>query len=73
MLLYPAGTPKAVIDATHAALTAVAVQPEVEQKLVSLGLQPRASKSPEEAAAYLRSEYKNWGDIVKRSGIPKEL
>ena len=45
---------KMLIDATHAALTAVAVQPEVEQKLVSLGLQPRASTSPEEAAAYLR-------------------
>jgi tripartite-type tricarboxylate transporter receptor subunit TctC len=73
MLLYPAGTPKALIDATHAALTAVTAQAEVEQKLVSLGLQPRASKNPEEAAAYLRSEYKNWGDIVKRSGIPKEM
>lgn len=73
MVLYPAGTPKAVVDATHAALNAVASQPEVEQKLVSLGLQPRSSKTPDEAAAYLRSEYKNWGEIVKRSGVPKEL
>jgi tripartite-type tricarboxylate transporter receptor subunit TctC len=73
MVLYPAGTPKAVVDATHSALNAVASQPEVEQKLVSLGLQPRSSKTPEEAAVYLRSEYKNWGEIVKRSGVPKEL
>jgi tripartite-type tricarboxylate transporter receptor subunit TctC len=62
-----------VVDATHSALNAVASQPEVEQKLVSLGLQPRSSKTPEEAAVYLRSEYKNWGEIVKRSGVPKEL
>jgi tripartite-type tricarboxylate transporter receptor subunit TctC len=73
MVLYPTGTPKAVVDATHAALNAVASQPEVEQKLVSLGLQPRSSKTPDEAAVYLRSEYKNWGEIVKRSGVPKEL
>jgi tripartite-type tricarboxylate transporter receptor subunit TctC len=73
MVLYPAGTPKAVVEATHAALNAVASQPDVEQKLVSLGLQPRSSKTPDEAAAYLRSEYKNWGEIVKRSGVPKEM
>jgi tripartite-type tricarboxylate transporter receptor subunit TctC len=73
MALYPAGTPKPIIEATYAAISAIAGQSDVEQKLMSLGLQPRYSKSPDEAANYLRSEYKNWGDIVKRSGIQKEM
>jgi tripartite-type tricarboxylate transporter receptor subunit TctC len=30
------------------------------------------SRTPDEAAAYLRSEYKNWGEIVKRSGVEME-
>jgi tripartite-type tricarboxylate transporter receptor subunit TctC len=73
MALYPAGTPKPIIEATYAAISAMAGQSDLEQKLMSLGLQPRYSKSPDEAANYLRSEYKNWGDIVKRSGIQKEM
>ena len=72
MLLYPVGTPKPMIQATYAALMSVMGQAEVEQKMISLGLQPRLSSSPEESAAYLRSEYITWGEIVKRSGLEKE-
>jgi tripartite-type tricarboxylate transporter receptor subunit TctC len=72
MLLYPAGTPKAIVNATYATLGTITRNAEVEQKLISIGLQPRSSNSPEEATAYLRSEFKNWGDIVKRSGVQME-
>lgn len=61
------------MNATYAALGTLANNSEVEQKLLSLGLLPRHSNSPEEAANYLRSEFKNWGDIVKRSGLEKEV
>ena len=72
MLLYPVGTPKAMVQSTYAALMSVMGQTEVEQKMISLGLQPRLSNSSDEAAAYLRSEYITWGEIVKRSGLEKE-
>jgi tripartite-type tricarboxylate transporter receptor subunit TctC len=72
MLLYPAGTPKATGRATFNALKSVMSLPETEQKLTATGLQTRTSNSPEEANAYLKSELANWGDVVKRSGIPKE-
>jgi len=72
MMLYPAGTSKELVKTTYNALHSVMAQPDMEQKLVSLGLQPRTSNNPEEAAAYLRSELKNWGEIVKRSGLEKE-
>lgn len=72
MLLYPAGTPKTLVNSTYATLGGIARNAEVEQKLISLGLQPRSSNSPEEAATYLRNEFKNWGEIVKRSGVQLE-
>ena len=72
MMLYPAGTPKDHIKTIHTALNGLMAQAELEQKLVSLGLQPRTSANPDEASAYLRSELKNWGEIVKRSGLEKE-
>jgi tripartite-type tricarboxylate transporter receptor subunit TctC len=72
MLLYPAGTPKFLVNSTYATISGISRNAEVEQKLISLGLQPRASNSPEEAASYLRSEFKNWGEIVKRSGVQLE-
>jgi len=72
MMLYPAGTSKEIVNATFKAINAIVANPEVDQKLVSLGLQPRISHSSEEAASYLRSEFKNWGEIVKRSGVERE-
>lgn len=72
MIIYPAGTPKAIVNSTYAALSKVMSSPEVEQSLLTIGCIPRVSKSPEEAAAYLRNEYKHWGDAVKASGVKLE-
>jgi len=72
MLLVPTGTPKSLVQATFTAMNSIATKPEVEDKLISLGLQPRFSNSPDEAQAYLRSEYAYWGEVVKRSNIEKE-
>lgn len=73
MLLYPAGTPKAIVNATYSALMSVTGNTEVQEKLISLGLQPRSSSSPQEAAGYLRAELKKWGEIVRRAGLEKEM
>jgi tripartite-type tricarboxylate transporter receptor subunit TctC len=68
MFIYPAGTPKPVITTTFDAVNAIVRAPEVEQRLISIGLIPRLSASPEEAAAYIRTEFKSWGEVVRRSG-----
>jgi tripartite-type tricarboxylate transporter receptor subunit TctC len=72
MVLYPAGASKALVQGTFTEFNAAARDPEVEQKLITAGLLPRFSANPDEAAAYLRSEYKSWGDVVKRSGVTLE-
>lgn len=72
MMLYPAGTPKDIVGSSFKAINTIVGNPEVEQKLISLGLQPRSSNNPDEAGNYLRAEFKNWGEIVKRSGVERE-
>jgi tripartite-type tricarboxylate transporter receptor subunit TctC len=69
MLVYPAGTPKQVVQTTFEALNKVVKQPETQQKMIAIGAIPRTSASPEEAAAYVKSEVSYWAEIVKRSGV----
>lgn len=68
MFLYPAGTPKPIVQGTFEQVNKIVREPDIDQKLQTIGLLPRISKSPDEAAAYMRAEYKKWGDVVKRSG-----
>jgi tripartite-type tricarboxylate transporter receptor subunit TctC len=72
MAMYPAGTARALVQASFVEINAAARDADVEQKLVTAGLQPRFSTSPEDAAAYLRSEFKAWGEVVRRSGVTLE-
>jgi tripartite-type tricarboxylate transporter receptor subunit TctC len=68
MVIYPAGTPAATVRSTFTALNTAMHTPEVEQRLMAIGALPRYSKSPKEADTFLRSEFKSWGEVVKRSG-----
>jgi tripartite-type tricarboxylate transporter receptor subunit TctC len=72
MLLYPAGAAKALVHSTFTEMNTAAHDAELEVKLANAGLLPRFSASPEEAAAYLRSEFRSWGEVVKRSGVTLE-
>ena len=69
MLIYPAGTPKTVVQTTFEALNTVVKQPETRQKMIAIGAIPRTSSSPEEASAYVKSEVSYWAEVVKRSGV----
>ena len=60
------------MQSTFTEINAAARDPEVEQKLITAGLLPRYGASPEEATAYLHSEFKSWGEVVKRSGVALE-
>ena len=72
MMLYPAGTPKAHLQSVHQSVNSIMKQPEVQARMLSIGLQPRLSSSVEETDEYLKTEYQFWADVVKRSGVPKE-
>jgi tripartite-type tricarboxylate transporter receptor subunit TctC len=66
-LVAPAGTPEAIINRINAETLQVLALPEVRQKLFGLGLEPLGS-TPAEFAAFIRSEIKRLGEVVKASG-----
>ena len=69
-VLAPAGTPRAVIDTLNQASIATVTTPEVQSRLVALGIdvEPMA---PEQLAAKLTSEYERWGKVVKAAGMTR--
>lgn len=69
MLIYPAGTAKPLVESTFEAMGKAMRTTEVEQKLLQAGAIPRYSNSPVEAEALVKSEFKSWGEVVKRSGV----
>jgi tripartite-type tricarboxylate transporter receptor subunit TctC len=72
MAIYATGgTPKAVIDRLNKALVDVLKQPEVRQKLTSLGFEVTGT-SPDELAAIMRADSAKWGPVIQASGFKTE-
>ena len=67
-MMAPAGTPREIIVRLHTDITRALVQPELVQTLVTAGIEPAVSASPEELAAFLRVEISKWAKVVKASG-----
>jgi tripartite-type tricarboxylate transporter receptor subunit TctC len=70
-LVAPAATPKEVIATLHRAMMATLSDPEVRKSLTALGMDV-AGNTPDELAAYIRSEIPKWAAIVKASGATLE-
>jgi tripartite-type tricarboxylate transporter receptor subunit TctC len=66
-LVAPAGTPKTVIATLHRAVIAALGDPAVRKSLADLGVDI-VGDSPEEFAAYIKTEIPKWTAIVKSSG-----
>jgi len=70
-VLAPAGTPEPIIRHYHAELGRILAMPDVREKLAGLGAEV-VGNSPEEFAAYIRSEIDKWGQAVRASGATPE-
>jgi len=66
-LFAPAGTPKEVVGALHAAVGKAMATPALRAQLTALGIEP-AYGTPEEFAALIKAELPKWAEIVKKSG-----
>ncbi|MEI9898858.1 MAG: tripartite tricarboxylate transporter substrate binding protein [Hyphomicrobium sp.] len=71
-VMAPAKTPRATINALHAAFTKVLADPDVKAKLDKFGIEPFILPTPEEADAYIRADSARWEALVKSSGIKFE-
>ncbi|HZM45794.1 MAG TPA: tripartite tricarboxylate transporter substrate binding protein [Burkholderiales bacterium] len=69
--MAPAGTPKEVIARLHKEIVAILNQPEIKERFARDGAEVVAG-SPEDFAAYIRSEAVKWAKVVKAAGIKPE-
>jgi tripartite-type tricarboxylate transporter receptor subunit TctC len=70
-LVAPAGTPKDIINTLYRAVTEALKAGEVRQALNGLGVDV-IGNSPDEFAAYIRSEIPKWAAVIKASGAKLE-
>ena len=66
-----AGTPQPIIDTLNKALHDVLADPEVKQKLLTLGIDSRAS-TPAEMSQQLQNDEQQWAAVIEHAGIEKK-
>lgn len=69
MIMVPAGTPRAIVDRLHAAITQVLASSEMRRQFASIGATSLPALSPDETLALLRSESERWGRVVRAANI----
>lgn len=67
----PAKTPKAVIDILNREINSAIAVPELRQRLIGVGVEPRAS-TPQQLHDLLVSETAKWKKVVEAAHIPMQ-
>ncbi len=70
-IYVPAGTPRTIVNQLNAAINRTVQQPEVRERLVSLGLVP-VGGTPAALGDHLKSEIARWTKVVREAGIKLE-
>ena len=68
-IVAPAGTPREVVNKLHGSIKKVLAMPEVREKLLAAGIKPASSNSPEEFAAFIRSQAETRAKVIQAVGI----
>ena len=63
----PAGVPREVVTAVHAAMAEIIRRPDVQRKLDELGISPRAMSSAD-FQAFVSNQVSAWAPAVRASG-----
>ena len=69
--MVPSATPRPIIERLHKATVTVLEMTDVRQTLLDQGIEV-APGSPEQFAAYIKSETGKWVRVIKASGIKVE-
>jgi len=70
-VLLPAGAPKEVVSALHQAIAQAVATPKVKEQYFKAGADA-TSNTPDEFAAYIKSEIDKWRKVVQSAHIPLE-
>jgi tripartite-type tricarboxylate transporter receptor subunit TctC len=63
-LAAPAGTPKAVVDKLHSAVTKALADPDLKKRYEQLAMSPAPSASPQDYAKFVRDEGERWHKVI---------
>ncbi|MGY4803132.1 Bug family tripartite tricarboxylate transporter substrate binding protein [Teichococcus aerofrigidensis] len=69
---YPAGTPRAAVDALNAEIKVLLEMPSTKQRFAEMGGVP-AYGTPAEYAAFVKAETEKWGAVVRKEGLKMDL
>jgi tripartite-type tricarboxylate transporter receptor subunit TctC len=70
-ILVPAGTPKEIVDLLARTIAKGVSEPEVKQRLATLGFRPVVN-TPDEFAARIKLEIDKWGKVVRDANLKIE-
>ena len=64
----PAGTPKDIVATLNREIVHILAQPDMKQRLATLGFDP-VGGTPDEFAARIKSELATWSKVIRAAGI----
>jgi tripartite-type tricarboxylate transporter receptor subunit TctC len=67
-LVAPAGTPRAIIDRVQQEIAQIVAEPEVKERLATLGSQG-VGNTPEQFGAHIKKEIALWSGVVRQLGL----
>jgi tripartite-type tricarboxylate transporter receptor subunit TctC len=67
-MFAPAGTPDAIVNKMHAAVTKALQEPTVQDRLKQMGVVITAT-SPAETDRFVKNEVEKWGKVVRDNKI----
>jgi tripartite-type tricarboxylate transporter receptor subunit TctC len=67
-ILFPAGTPRPIVDRVNADLVKALATPAVKSSLAVLGVEA-ISSTPEQFGAFMASETERWGKLIREADL----
>jgi tripartite-type tricarboxylate transporter receptor subunit TctC len=67
-IFAPAGTPKPIIDKLHDEILKIIAQPEMQERLKGLGMQP-TPLTTEQVTAFQKAEVEKWAQVIKAANV----
>jgi tripartite-type tricarboxylate transporter receptor subunit TctC len=68
-IVAPAGTPPEIVTRLHASISKVLSMQDVRDKLLIAGIEPAGSTSPDEFAAFIRSQADTRAKVIQAVGM----
>jgi tripartite-type tricarboxylate transporter receptor subunit TctC len=68
-IVAPAGTPREVVGKVFGSIKKVMAMPDVREKLVTAGIEPTSSTSPEEFANFIRAQADTRAEVIRAVGM----